>query len=279
MRVNDPHSGRLFEQRLRRGAEDPLRSTLLEGMLSLDMEVPRDLLRKIYRSVAEDKARENVPGMRVLAAAVPEDAEDPASAFDERLGVDGAFADLQSQLRTALRSDDPTILKWAGPLGAAFAVHVPGWHGYYYHGREFDKLILERLDGKISVPDRKFPYPSGRQDNISVRWEGTLKIAEAGKYTFYAASDDGSRIFLDGKQIVDNWGMHGVEEEDKTLEIEPGSYPIKVEFMQGEQGAEIHIRWKPPGGEKQLLTGEHVFTMPWKGMKDPKTQEQGSSSR
>ena len=45
-------------------------------------------------------------------------------------------------------------------------------------------------------------FPS---DNFSVRWEGQVKIDESSKYTFYTISDDGVRLFIDGKNIINNW--------------------------------------------------------------------------
>lgn len=41
---------------------------------------------------------------------------------------------------------------------------------------------------------------------------GTLKIQTAGLYTFFLTSDDGSRLELDGVEVVLNGGFHGMEE-------------------------------------------------------------------
>jgi hypothetical protein len=43
-------------------------------------------------------------------------------------------------------------------------------------------------------------------DRFSVRWDSCLTLDVAQEVAFQLTSDDGSRLFIDGKQTIDNWG-------------------------------------------------------------------------
>src|ERR1022692_2178443 len=63
-----------------------------------------------------------------------------------------------------------------------------------------------------------FPGASGRDvapfaEGCFIRWTGRIRIAAAGDFTFYLESDDGSRLLMDGREIVNNGGVHGMVEK------------------------------------------------------------------
>jgi len=58
-------------------------------------------------------------------------------------------------------------------------------------------------------------------------------------------SDDGSRLSIDGKVILDNDGMHGAEVKETVATLSKGYHPIKIEFMQGKGGRYLSLEWKP----------------------------------
>jgi hypothetical protein len=60
-------------------------------------------------------------------------------------------------------------------------------------------------------------------DTFSVRWVGTVQPPTSGNYTFYTESDDGVRLWVDGRLIVDNWTDHSRTENAGT--IAPGRRP------------------------------------------------------
>ena len=51
--------------------------------------------------------------------------------------------------------------------------------------------------------------PEVPADDFSVRWTGKLVPTKTGSHVLAVASDDGSRLYLDGKMVIDNWGDHG----------------------------------------------------------------------
>ena len=52
--------------------------------------------------------------------------------------------------------------------------------------------------------------------NYSVKWTGTLTPPTTGTYTFGLTSDDGSRLFINGKQVIDNWRDQASQHRDRA---------------------------------------------------------------
>jgi hypothetical protein len=102
---------------------------------------------------------------------------------------------------------------------------------------------------EISIDDIELP----REENIGMIFSSVLTISETGEYTFYLASDDGSKLFLNNSLLIDNDGDHGVIEKAESLELAPGTYPIKVEWFNGGGGKWLGVFMKGPNGGKQLI--------------------------
>ena len=70
--------------------------------------------------------------------------------------------------------------------------------------------VLERLDATINFSwGTGSPASNIGSDTYSVRWEGNIEVPRSGGYTFYTNSDDGIRLWVNDKLMVDNWTDHG----------------------------------------------------------------------
>lgn len=79
------------------------------------------------------------------------------------------------------------------------------------------------------------------ETNYALVYEGFLEIPTDGEYTFYLASDDGSRLFINNKMVVDNDELHGMEELSGKIILKKGLQPIRVEFFQQEGGQGLSV--------------------------------------
>jgi len=91
------------------------------------------------------------------------------------------------------------------------------------------------------------------EDAVAVVFEGELEIATAGAYTFSLASDDGSKLYVGGKTVVDNDGDHGVITKAGSVELQPGKHPIRVEWFNGGGGAWLGAYYEGPGVPRQFI--------------------------
>ena len=75
------------------------------------------------------------------------------------------------------------------------------------------KPDVERVDKQINFAATLEAFPGTKLvDNFYVVWTGKIRIPADGSYTFFLESDDGSRCFIDGAQVVDNGGLHEMQE-------------------------------------------------------------------
>lgn len=68
--------------------------------------------------------------------------------------------------------------------------------------------------------------------NFVVRFESNIKIGETGKYKFYTSSNDGSKLYIDDKLIVDNDGLHGPVQQTGEIQLKKGMHRIRVDYFQ-----------------------------------------------
>ncbi len=117
---------------------------------------------------------------------------------------------------------------------------------YYNNIRFSGEPVIRRIDRQINfnVGDRKVDEKMN-EDQISIRWTGRFLPKETGVYALGLSSDDGTRLYLDGKMVVDNWGDHGIITKADTLKLEAGTeYDLKVEFYENAGGAAAILGWQ-----------------------------------
>ena len=113
---------------------------------------------------------------------------------------------------------------------------------------------LKRVDKDINFESTQDNWPGTEfKEFFYIRWTGNIQIPADGKYTFYLESDDGSRLFIDGKQVLDNGGAHAMEEVGGDLELKAGQHALKVEFFEKDVDAGCKFRWKSEKIGKQIV--------------------------
>jgi len=147
---------------------------------------------------------------------------------------------------------------------------APGLQGDYFNmGEELSDFPTIAADKKPTLTkiDKTINFDSTDEgfngtdmvDQFYVRWTGVVKIEKDGKYKFYTNSDDGSRVFIDGKQVVDNGGNHGMEEKEGEVELKAGNHDLKVEFYENNGGAGCQFSWETSGVAKEIVPEKVLF--------------------
>jgi hypothetical protein len=76
------------------------------------------------------------------------------------------------------------------------------------------------------------PGLAGVGENFGVVFEGDIEIAKKGDYTFNLGSDDGTRLYINGKLVVDNDGVHAMRAKKGSIALEPGAAKLKLEYFE-----------------------------------------------
>jgi len=95
--------------------------------------------------------------------------------------------------------------------------------------------------------------PAQQDDHFGFRYTARINVDQAGAYTFYTASDDGSALFINGQQVVDNDGLHGVKEQQGTIQLTAGQHDIVVTYFEKTIGNVLNVSWQGPGFAKQNI--------------------------
>ena len=86
-------------------------------------------------------------------------------------------------------------------------------------------------------------------NNFSARWTGVLCSDKTFDYEFTLGGDDGFRLYIDNKMVIDNWADGSFRSEKYKMHMEAGKkYAVKVEFYQAGGTAAIEFFWNSPMG-------------------------------
>jgi glucose/arabinose dehydrogenase/endonuclease YncB( thermonuclease family) len=120
----------------------------------------------------------------------------------------------------------------------------------YYNGTALNGTpVTTRCEGAINYDwGLSEPGTGVGGDNFSVRWSGTHDFAEAGDYTFTATADDGVRVWVDGKLVIDQWKDQGATTYTATVPLTAGEHQIKMEYYENGGGAVAKLSWQRTGG-------------------------------
>jgi endo-1,4-beta-D-glucanase Y len=80
-------------------------------------------------------------------------------------------------------------------------------------------------------------------------------------YTFYTLSDDGVRLWVNNKLVIDNWTDHAPTENRGTIALQAGAtVPIKLEYYENGGGAVAKLLWSSPSRSKEVIPSSQLFT-------------------
>ena len=133
-----------------------------------------------------------------------------------------------------------------------------GLRADYYKGMDFGTFILTRTDPQINFnwADPDGPDPAVGDDDFSIRWTGEVEAGYTETYTFYPKTDDGVRLWVAGRQLVDSWESVPIYpiEHVGTIDLVAGNtYSIVMEYFENTTNAIAELRWKSLSTPKQLV--------------------------
>jgi hypothetical protein len=122
------------------------------------------------------------------------------------------------------------------------------------------KATLKIIDKQLNWDSTSEELGNSKlSDHFFARWTGMLRVPKDGKYKFYLESDDGSRLFIDNKQIIDNNGLHAMEEKDGEAELKAGDHPIRIEMFENEGEVGMKFSWEGAGQAKEIVPATALF--------------------
>jgi hypothetical protein len=167
----------------------------------------------------------------------------------------GSTAQLNSNGRLLTRR----ALEWAS-AGDRSGLSVK-WHDLSSSPSDLDDVDWEAdattttVEPDINWSSTGSTWMSGfPADDFAVELNGSITVPTSGSWTFYLNSDDGSELVIDGTQLIDNDGLHGMREYSGSKSMTADeAVPIRVRFFERGGGAGLILSWSGPGVSKQVV--------------------------
>lgn len=175
----------------------------------------------------------------------------------------------------------------ASPLFAQSEAERPRqngvWARFYYVGKPLEELpilvanqtpnvslILPRIDLE-SGAEAHHPLTGALDYTFLAHVEGFLVAPSAGKYALRLSSDDGSKLALDGRTVIDHDGLHSMKPLEGEVELTAGEHKLALQMFQTYGGWGLRLEWRPPGASAfevvpesalRCFAGEMLITSP-----------------
>jgi hypothetical protein len=142
-----------------------------------------------------------------------------------------------------------------------------GLRGDYFDGVALEAgdtgtLDLSRVDATIN-----FDWGSGRpsaavdDDWFSVRWSGRIMPLHSETYTFATLTDEGVRLWIDGKLLIDRWVNQTATTHSGTITLVANrKYDIRMEYFEAMQQAVAKLYWSSPSQPMQIVPQICLFS-------------------
>ena len=131
--------------------------------------------------------------------------------------------------------------------------------------RDFSRLkpIGKIFVSEINVPDRSwtegFPHVPEIFEWFAIEYTATMVIKEPTEFVFSLGSDDGSRLYIDGKVIVNNDGQHSFKMSWGSATLSKGEHKFRLVYFQGPRAAlGLQLFVKKKGSKEAAFPGSDI---------------------
>lgn len=95
---------------------------------------------------------------------------------------------------------------------------------------------------------------AGLPSQYSARWTGFLTGPATGEFTLFTRSNDGVRLWVDDKPVIDHWDEHSTTEDSAVVRMEKGARRrVRLEYFYAGGEATMQLMWSGPGVPKQVV--------------------------
>ncbi|MHB1157280.1 MAG: PA14 domain-containing protein [Phycisphaerales bacterium] len=137
-----------------------------------------------------------------------------------------------------------------------------GLRAVYYDNMDFTNPVLSRVDANIN-----FNWASGSPDarvgadTFSARWTGKIVPLYTQAYTFTTYSDDGVRLWINGKSVIDSWiNQDGSIPRTGTIDLEAGKeYDLQLDYFESAGGAKVELYWQSVSQAYQAVPSSQLL--------------------
>ncbi len=170
-----------------------------------------------------------------------------------------------SPLPTPTPTSTPTPI----PLPTATPTKTPtptptgnGLQAVYYNNTNFTGISIVRIDPSINFNwGTGSPHSSIAGDTFSTIWTGFVVPRNSQTYTFYAKTDDGVRLWVNGQQLINSWINQSATERSGSITLIAGrKYTIRMEYYENNGSALAQLRWSSSAQIKEIIPQSRLYS-------------------
>lgn len=198
----------------------------------------------------------NASGVAAVQAWVNDPSKNFGFVLDAVDNMDGLAFDSSE---AAVAQNRPALtVAFEAPQGTGSGT---GLRGEYFTGTQFATPALTRTDATLN-----FEWGSGSPgtgvpvDQFSVRWTGQVEALYTETYTFTTRSDDGVRVWVNGRLLIDNFTDHAATENSGQISLTAGTKnDIKVEYYERTGQAVAQLFWSSARQARQIVPKSQLY--------------------
>jgi len=169
------------------------------------------------------------------------------------------------------------------------------WEGRYYDNPNLSGApVLVRGDQELRFNwGSAAPDPLLSNDDFSISWQRTATFERAA-YRFIVEADDGFRLYVDDKLLLESWRSGSRRTLTLDYPMEPGEHTVRLEYFEDKGVALVNLRWEPRdfgwlgtyynnrdvGGDPVLQRYDSAINFDWgSGSPDSRVNADGFSAR
>jgi alpha-L-fucosidase len=176
----------------------------------------------------------------------------------EKTSLLKAISIMAGTLPSAVAEENVNRYEWM--KGAAVKGLKPGISYKYFEPDNNISLESVNANAKTSgIANTISLEKKERKDKFAFLFNGYIKIAKDGIYTFFTSSDDGSKLFVDDMEVVNNDSEHGTLEKSGRAALKKGFHKIKVVYFDSGGGNSLQALIQPEGGKKEEISPAILF--------------------
>lgn len=238
------------------------RLRLLAGRVDADVAPqPNDAPLRI----TSDDAEVTVLGTR-LSLTLREDGTHVAVARG-RVGIrrlsDGVVAEVAGGQQLAVVANGPLRSETTPVIASANSAAVgTGLFGQYFDDIEMTKPVFSRIDRDLYLNFGRdgSPDPRIEPSTFAIRWTGELQPKVSGRHVILCQVDDGVRIRIDGRLIMDDWRVYEPRWIRAEVDLDAGRrHALEVEYYQDKERTIIQLWWQAKGVPQEIIPTSQLF--------------------
>lgn len=131
----------------------------------------------------------------------------------------------------------------------------------YFPRPDLSGTALTRLDATVDFDwGAGAPLAGIGADGFSVRWRGKVEAPTTGTYTFTTTSDDGVRLWVDGRLLIDQWNDHGTSDHSGTIALSAGTQvDLVMEYYENGGGAVARLAWSTSSMSRRIVPASQLY--------------------